>query len=168
MMSLDEVEEAQSLCAVFQTMVGARADEVALRTAEGDRTITWRAYGQQVRQIAAGLAELGVRRGDTVAIMLTNRPEFHLVDTAVMHLGATAFSVYNTFTPEQIAQLWTSAGNQVIVCEEQFVDKIRQAAVFVPSSTSCVSTAAATTRSRWKTWWLRVTRLSTSTPPGRR
>ena len=132
MMSLDEVEEAQSLCAVFQTMVGARADEVALRTAEGDRTITWRAYGQQVRQIAAGLAELGVRRGDTVAIMFTNRPEFHLVDTAVMHLGATAFSVYNTFTPEQIAQLWTSAGNQVIVCEEQFVDKIRQAAVVRP------------------------------------
>ena len=35
--------------------------------------------------------------------MLLNRPEFHLVDTAVLHLGAVPFSVYNTSTPEQVA-----------------------------------------------------------------
>ncbi|MFE5707049.1 AMP-dependent synthetase/ligase [Rhodococcus koreensis] len=132
MMSLDQVEEAQSLCAVFQATVTTCADQVALRTAEGDRTVSWRAYGEQVRQIAAGLAKLGVRRGDTVAIMLTNRPEFHLVDTAVMHLGATAFSIYNTFTPEQIAQLFASAHNQIVVTEAQFIDKIRQAGAVHP------------------------------------
>ena len=35
-------------------------------------------------------------RGDAVGLMLLNRPEFHLVDTAVLHLGAVPFSVYNT------------------------------------------------------------------------
>ncbi len=52
-----------------------------------------------------GLAALGVSRGDTVAIMLTNRPEFHFFDAAAMHLGATPFSIYNTYTAEQIEYL---------------------------------------------------------------
>jgi hypothetical protein len=38
------------------------------------------------RRIAAGLASLFVRRGDTVALMMTNRPEFYLADTAAFHL----------------------------------------------------------------------------------
>ena len=37
--------------------------------------------------------------------MLCNRPEFHLCDLAVMMLGATPFSIYNTYTPEQIRYL---------------------------------------------------------------
>ena len=52
--------------------------------------ITWREYAERVERIAAGLAALGVERGDAVAMMLLNRPEFHLVDTAVLHLGAVA------------------------------------------------------------------------------
>ena len=55
-------------------------------------TITWEAYADQVRQIAAGLARLGTGHGDTVALMMTNRPEFHLADTAAFHLGAVPFS----------------------------------------------------------------------------
>ena len=51
---------------------------------------------ERVRNIATGLYELGVRRGDTVGLMLLNRPEFNLCDCAAMHLGATPFSIYNT------------------------------------------------------------------------
>jgi long-subunit acyl-CoA synthetase (AMP-forming) len=65
-----------------------------------------------------------VRRGDTVALMLTNRPEFHLLDLAVMHLGATPFSIYNTSSPEQIEQLFATAGNRLAICEEQFRDRV--------------------------------------------
>ncbi|MEV0089350.1 long-chain fatty acid--CoA ligase [Saccharopolyspora sp. NPDC050642] len=132
MMSLPDVAMASSMCEVFQATVAARPDVVALRASDGGQAITWRAYGEQVGRIAAGLAGLGVRRGDTVALMLTNRPEFHLVDAAVMHLGATAFSVYNTFTAEQVAQLFTNAGNRIVVCERQFVARIREAADIHP------------------------------------
>ncbi len=41
-----------------------------------------------------------VERGETVAMMLSNRPEAFIVDTAAMHLGAVPFSVYNTSSPE--------------------------------------------------------------------
>ena len=45
--------------------------------------------------------ELGVGRGDTVAIMLGNRPEFHIVDLAAAMLGATPFSIYLTYPAER-------------------------------------------------------------------
>ena len=86
-----------TMCEAFQATVARYPDELALRTAGGAVAITWGDYAGRVRQIAAGLAGLGVRRGDTVALMMTNRPEFHLVDTAALHLGAIPFSVYNTF-----------------------------------------------------------------------
>ena len=57
--------------------------------------------GQGAPRAAAGLAGLGLERGDELAIMLTNRPEFHWVDAAAMHLGATPFSVYNTSAPSR-------------------------------------------------------------------
>ena len=41
--------------------------------------------------------------------MLTNRPEFHWFDAAALHLGATPFSVYNTYSPEQIEYLVSDA-----------------------------------------------------------
>jgi acyl-CoA synthetase (AMP-forming)/AMP-acid ligase II len=55
-------------------------------------SLTWREYAGRVESIAAGLAALGVERGDAVGLMLLNRPEFHLLDTAALHLGATPFS----------------------------------------------------------------------------
>ena len=70
--------------------------------------------------LAGGLAALGVRRGDTVALMLSNRPEFHLADLAVMTLGATPFSIYGTFTRDQIEYVVSDAGARVALVESQF------------------------------------------------
>ncbi len=114
--------------ATFQRTVAEHPHNLALSTPDRAVQLTWRQYGQRVRTLAAGLASLGVGRGDTVGLMLTNRPEFHLVDTAALHTGATPFSIYNTLAPEQIAHLFGNAGNRVVVCEEQFLDPIRKAA----------------------------------------
>ncbi|MBF6210145.1 long-chain fatty acid--CoA ligase [Nocardia puris] len=113
----------------FQETITLRPDQVALRTVGGTTEITWREYGQRVEVIAAGLAALGLKRGDTVGIMLTNRPEFNLVDTAALHLGATPFSVYNTSSPEQIRHLFTNAENKVVVTESLFLPIITGAGV---------------------------------------
>ncbi|MFC3965437.1 AMP-dependent synthetase/ligase [Nocardia jiangsuensis] len=110
--------------AAFQETVKLRPDQVALRTVGGTQEITWGQYAGRVRVLAAGLARLGVARGDTVGIMLTNRPEFNLVDTAALHLGATPFSVYNTSSTEQIAHQFGNAGNKVVVTERAFLPVI--------------------------------------------
>ena len=113
-----------TMCEAFQATAARCPHELALRTVGGAVTVTWGDYAGRARQIAAGLAGLGVGRGDTVALMMTNRPEFHLADTAAFHLGAIPFSVYNTFAAEQIAQVLANAGNRVILCEEQFVPRL--------------------------------------------
>src|SRR5436190_12975833 len=92
--------DATTLCEAFQSTAAERASQVALRTPGDAVSITFGEYAGRVRAIAGGLTGLGVGRGDTVGIMLVNRPEFHLVDTAALHLGATPFSVYNTSTAE--------------------------------------------------------------------
>ncbi|WP_410604301.1 AMP-dependent synthetase/ligase [Amycolatopsis sp. lyj-90] len=120
-----ELREISSLCQVFQRTVAESGDVVALRTPDDAVSLTWRQYGARVRRLAEGLHALGVRRGDTVALMLTNRPEFHLVDVAAIHLGAIPFSVYNTSSAEQIEYLFANAGNRVVVCEEQFLPRVR-------------------------------------------
>ena len=81
-----------TMCAAFQRTVAVHGDVVALRAPADAAGLTWREYGERVRRVAAGLHGLGLRRGDTLALMLTNRPEFHLVDSAAMHLGATPYS----------------------------------------------------------------------------
>ncbi len=117
----------RTLCAAFQRTAAAHPDTVAVRTPDDSVSLTWADYAARVRNVAAGLADLGVTRGDTVALMLTNRPEFHIADAGVLHTGATPFSVYNTLATDQIAYLFGNAGNKVVITERQFLDKLKQA-----------------------------------------
>jgi long-subunit acyl-CoA synthetase (AMP-forming) len=118
--------DASTVCEAFQITAAQRPDDVALRTIGDAVSITWGEYAARVREIAAGLAALGLKRGDTFACMLVNRPEFHLVDAAAMHLGATSFSIYNTSSPEQIAYLFGDAEPRILVTEAQYLDRIRE------------------------------------------
>jgi long-chain acyl-CoA synthetase len=115
---------ARTMCEAFQATAVIEPDAIALRSGDGSTEISWAQYGQRVRKIAAGLAALGVKRGDTVALLMANRPEFHLCDTAAFHLGATPFSIYNTSSPEQIAHLFTNAGNRVLIAEAKYMERI--------------------------------------------
>jgi long-subunit acyl-CoA synthetase (AMP-forming) len=116
--------DASTLCEAFQITAEDHPDRTALRTQGDEFSITWGEYADRVRQYAAGLAALGLGKGDTMAIMLTNRPEFHLVDSAAMHLGATPFSVYNTYSPEQIAHLVSDSKAAILVTEQAFLDRM--------------------------------------------
>lgn len=123
----DGVRSAPSLCALFQSTVTADGDRPALHTSDGSMSLTWREYDAKVREVAAGLAALGLGHGDSIGLMLTNRPEFNIVDAAAMHLGAIPFSVYNTSSAEQITYLFGNAENRVVVCEQEFLPRIEQA-----------------------------------------
>ena len=87
--------------------------------------MTWRQYAADVRRVAAGLHGLGVRRGDTVSLMMANRIEFYPLEVGAQHVGATSFSVYNTLPPEQLRYVFDNAGTKVVICEQQYVDVIR-------------------------------------------
>ena len=115
---------AETVCEAFQITAEEYADRPALRFKDTDYELSWGEFAEVVRRRAAGLAALGVGRGDTVGFMLVNRPALHLNDCAAMHLGATCFSVYNTSSPEQIEYVVSDAANTVIVTEQQFLDRV--------------------------------------------
>jgi long-subunit acyl-CoA synthetase (AMP-forming) len=129
--TMDRALAAQTLCEAFEITAAANGEKVALRVAGKPGAITWDAYAQRARRVAAGLAALGVRRGDTVGVMLVNRPEFHVIDAGAMLLGAVPFSIYNTSGREQIEYLLADAANRVLVIERAFEERL--AAVRAPT-----------------------------------
>jgi long-chain acyl-CoA synthetase len=124
--------DASTVAEAFRITAAERASEVAIRTKEDAFTITWGELRERVDALAGGLAKLGVGRGDTVALMLSNRPEFHLCDLAAMMLGATPFSIYNTYSPEQIRYLLQDADAKVLICEQQYLAQVLEAREGVP------------------------------------
>lgn len=118
-------ERPVTLCEAFQRSASIEPDAVALRTPGDTATLTWSELAVQVEKVTAGLAGLGVGRGDTVSLMMANRIEFYPFEIAAQHLGATSFSVYNTLPAEQLTYLFDNAGTKVAICEEQYVDRIR-------------------------------------------
>ncbi len=115
---------ASTLCEAFQTTAAESAQAPALRLKDSEFKASFAEYATTVQRRAAGLAALGVRRGDTVGFMLINRPGLFLTDCAAMHLGAICFSVYNSSSPEQIEYVVADAANRVIVTEPQFLDRV--------------------------------------------
>src|ERR1700756_3747632 len=124
-MEMTTTERPTTLCEAFQRTASIDPDAIALRTPGGTQTLTWRELAAQVRKVAAGLAGLGVGRGDTVSLMMANRIDFYPLEIGAQHLGATSFSVYSTLPAEQLTYLFDNAGTKVLICEEQYVDRVR-------------------------------------------
>src|SRR4051794_26165365 len=123
---------ARTIAEAFRITADDHPDRVAVRTKDDEVSLTWSGLRERVDALAGGLARLGVRRGDTVALMLSNRPEFHIADLAAMTLGATPFSVYLTLSPEQIAYVAGDAGARVAIVEEAFLPRLLEARAQLP------------------------------------
>jgi long-subunit acyl-CoA synthetase (AMP-forming) len=125
--------QADTVASAFTATVAGCADRVALRTRGGEQEMTWGAYGERVDRFAHGLKALGLERGQTYALMLANRPEFHIADAAAMSLGATPFSLYQTLTPDQIAYQLNDSGARIVVTEPAFIDRVLEARESTPA-----------------------------------
>jgi long-chain acyl-CoA synthetase len=128
----------------FLRTVKRQPTDVAIKDIAGPATpepqeLTWDAYAAQVASIAGGLAELGVGRGDRVVLMMRNRIEFHLVDLAVVALGATPISIYNSSSIEQIGYLVQhSRASLAVVDGGDFAERVLAAASDCPALRSVV------------------------------
>ncbi len=124
--------DAPTLTEALRRTAANHPDIVAVRWPDDSVSLTWAELLERVDAVAGGLAKLGVKRGDTVAIMLANRPEFHIVDLAAVTIGATPFSIYTTYPAEEIEYLVTDAGARVAIIEQAFVPVILKAREQLP------------------------------------
>jgi long-subunit acyl-CoA synthetase (AMP-forming) len=123
---------ADTVAGAFRITAANHEDELAIRTKGDAFTITWGGLRERVDALAGGLAKLGLARGQTLALMLSNRPEFHICDLAAMMLGATPFSIYNSYAPEQIAYLVGDAQAKILITEQQFLGQVTAAREQLP------------------------------------
>jgi len=122
MASAGRAVDALTLTEALRRTAADHPDICAVRMPDDSVSLTWAQLLARVDAIAGGLAGLGVRRGDCVAIMLSNRPEFHLVDLAAVMLGATPFSIYTTYPAEEIEYLISDSGAKLAIVEQAFLE----------------------------------------------
>ena len=72
-------------------------------------------FARTVRHLAQGLAEAGVERGDRVAILAENRPEWTALDHAALNLGAAIVPIYTTLMPDQIRFILDNSQSRLLV-----------------------------------------------------
>ncbi|MCE2456015.1 MAG: AMP-binding protein [Gemmatimonadetes bacterium] len=116
-------------------------DAVALREKEFGiwREIAWGDYGARVRAFALGLLELGVDRGDRVAIIGDNRPEWMIAELAAQSVGAVPVGLYQDSIVDEVVAMLRVAEPAVVVAEDQEqVDKMLEAKERVASVTKIV------------------------------
>ena len=91
---------------------GARPRQPALVDARGGGQIRLPApeVARRVAGLAKGLEALGVSKGDRVALLCGNRPEWHMVDFAVLHLGALDVPIYPTLLAAQARAILADSG----------------------------------------------------------
>jgi fatty-acyl-CoA synthase len=93
----------------------SRPDAVALRF-DGVST-TWRELDDRLRRLATGLSAGGVVKGDRVAVLMTNRPEFLEAVLAANLLGAIAVPVNFRLAAQEVARLLADSGATVLITD---------------------------------------------------
>ena len=124
---------APNLVKAFYASVEKLGDDAAIRTEDDSYSISWNELRERVHRIAGGLAKLGVSKGDTVALLLNNRPEFIPCDLAAVSLGGIPFSIYQTSSPEQIQYVVSDAGSKVAIVESMFLEQFDTARENLPA-----------------------------------
>ena len=104
-----------------------RADRIAIREKDYGiwQSYTWREYFEQGRLIALGLASLGFRRGDKVAIIGDNRPQLYWAVLGTQALGGVPVPLYQDGIEKEIAYILDHAEARFAIVEDQEqVDKL--------------------------------------------
>ncbi|MHB8836781.1 MAG: AMP-binding protein [Candidatus Methylomirabilia bacterium] len=113
--------------------LGAR--RVALREKEFGiwQSFTWADYLRHVREFSLGLVSLGLRRGDKVAIVGDNRPEWVFAELAALCAGAVPLGIYQDSTTTEVGYVIDQSDAVFVVAEDQEqIDKILELKEKIP------------------------------------
>jgi len=102
-------------------------DRVALREKDFGfwNTFTWRQYYKLVGKAALGLQEIGLKKGDKIALITDNIPEMLIVSIGAQSMGAISAGIYQTSLPDEIADILNYLDVSIVFCDDQEqVDKV--------------------------------------------
>ncbi len=125
--------DAATIAEAFRITAAQREGEVAVRTKDDEVSLTWGELRERVDALAGGLSGLGVGRGDSVALMLVNRPEFHLVRPRGDDVRRRAAS--RSTRPTRPSRSSTSSATPArasLICEQAFLPVVLEARKELP------------------------------------
>lgn len=83
------------------------------------RAINYRELGEKVRTLASGLVALGVQKGDRVALISENRPEWAIADISFMQIGAINVAIFPNLPVPQVQYIVADSGSKVILVSDK-------------------------------------------------
>ena len=112
-----DYDSCRSLPAMFFAQADRLGDKPFLWAKRDGRyrPTSWGAAARDVRRLALGLKSLGVGRGDRVALVSENRPEWIIADLAIMTAGAITVPVYVTHTVEDHRHVLADSGSRAAI-----------------------------------------------------
>jgi long-chain acyl-CoA synthetase len=100
----------------FGAMVGSRLM---------DAKLTYRQLNDAVNKFGAGLQKLGVQKGDRVAIMLPNCPQFVIAAYATWRIGGIMVCCNPLYMPREVEHLVEDSGTETFVVMSQFYERVK-------------------------------------------
>ena len=110
------IPEGPGVLACFRELAATRADAEAMRTMRGAR-YTWGEWHAASRRFAAALVAANVKRGERMAVLASNRPEWPIADVGALLAGVVSVGIYPTSAPNQVFDMLADCEARVIVVD---------------------------------------------------
>jgi len=120
-----QLERFENLIALFLARAEQKGDAPFLwAKREGQwRSTSWAEAAREVAALAASLKSLGLERGDRVALVSENRPEWLISDLAIMAAGCVTVPTYTTNTTRDHAHILGNSGARAVIVSNQKLAK---------------------------------------------
>jgi long-chain acyl-CoA synthetase len=121
--------QSRTIADLLPTAVEQHGPKPAIRYKDDSGKWVQRTYtelGETVRDLALGLIDLGVEKGEKVSILSNTRPEWSYFDLAALSVGATVVPIYQTNSPEECQYVLENSDAKVVVVEDdEQLEKVR-------------------------------------------
>ena len=120
-----QLEHFPNIIAMFLARAEQKGDAPFLwAKREGEwRATSWREAARQVSALATGLKSIGLERGDRVALVSENRPEWLIADLAIMAADCITVPTYTTNTTRDHAHILENSGARAVIVSNQKLAK---------------------------------------------
>jgi long-chain acyl-CoA synthetase len=112
---------ARTIADVIPRAVAEHPDHPAVRFKRDGawHDVSYAQLGEIVQEIALGLIDLGIEKGERVCILANTRPEWSYADMAITETGAVVVPIYQTNSPEECLWVLSDSEACAIVCEDE-------------------------------------------------
>jgi long-chain acyl-CoA synthetase len=131
----DPVVPGDTMPTMFWNAVEQRGDKIALRQKELGvwRSVSWRQFGDAVREVGLGLVALGMQPGEVVSVLANTRKEWLFADLGALGAGCVSNGIYPTDSPAQVQYLCADSDTHVLFVEdEEQLDKALEVRARLP------------------------------------